>query len=54
MPRAIQNTSDAQVLIVDDWENDEDYGNNNVLSGYSLSLPKFWEHIKYLISFHSR
>ena len=50
MTKAIQITSGSQVLIVDDWESDEDYGKNNVLSGYSLSLPKVWEHTKYMLS----
>ena len=50
MTRAIKITSGSQVLIVDDWESDEDYGKNNVLSGYSLSLPKVWEHRKYILS----
>ena len=50
MTKAIKITSGSQVLIVDDWESDEDYGKNNVLSGYSLSLPKVWEHKKYILS----
>ena len=49
MTKGIKITSDSQIIIVDDFENDESYI-NNVLSGYSLSLPQFWEHKQYMLT----
>ena len=42
MTKAIKITSDSQIIVVDDWEKDEDYI-NNVISGYALMLPQFWD-----------
>ena len=43
MKKAIKISQDSTITIVDDWQNDEDYM-NNVISGYSLCLPQFWDY----------
>ena len=43
MTKGIKITSDSQVIALDDWRKDPDYI-DNVLSGYSLRLPQFWDY----------
>ena len=43
MTKGIKITSDSQVITLDDWQKDPDYI-DNVLSGYSLMLPQFWDY----------
>ena len=43
MTKAIKITQDSKNLIVDIWETDPDHV-NNVISGYALTLPQFWDY----------
>ena len=43
MTKAIKISQGSEITIVDDWETDLDYV-NNVVRGYCLSLPQFWDY----------
>ena len=43
MTKAIKISQDSDVVTVDNWETDPDYV-NNVISGYALTLPQFWDY----------
>ena len=49
MTKAIKIAQDSKIIIVDNWETDPDYI-NNVISGYCLSLPQFWEYRTFKLS----
>ena len=49
MTKAIKITPDSKIIVVDDFQTDIDYV-DNVISGYSLSLPQYWEHDKFRLT----
>ena len=49
MSKAMQITPDSQIKVVDNWQTDPE-NINNLISGYTLSLPQFWAHRKYRLS----
>lgn len=49
MKQAIKILPNSEIVLLSDWQNDNDYI-NNITCGYSLSLPQFWENKKYKLS----